>query len=186
MFFASLLGKFWPEIALAIVAALVVGYIAILKTEVSHYKAKAETIQAQYDAAVAKAKSDLDTLEATNKQLSANIADTEKAWSKAQAENLKYFQDKIKNDKELAALKLSLNAVRVFNESKNPGGANSQGSTDTNAPDDGKAGTAQASLADLLAVSAENDANHFRCIKQVEEWQDFWTGYVKNVSAVAQ
>jgi hypothetical protein len=44
------------------------------------------------------------------------------------------------------------------------------------ARDDGKAGAPEAdlNLDDVLRVSIENNANHLKCVAQVEAWQSFW------------
>ncbi|MGH7747507.1 MAG: hypothetical protein ACREQ5_22525 [Candidatus Dormibacteria bacterium] len=85
--------------------------------------------------------------------------------------------EKIKHDKELAAVKLSLNAVKLFNASKQP--VNSGSSVQASPTVSGDAQVTSPSgkivtLQDLFIVSAHNDKSHLDCISQVEQWQAFW------------
>jgi len=99
------------------------------------------------------------------------------------------LQEKIKNDKELKSLRVSLNAIRLFNESKRDpvvqvteAVEGNVGETNTAQEDSGSNGGSGITipLTVVWATVAENDKNHWKCIKQVEAWQSFWKDYELN------
>jgi len=180
----------WKWIALGLAIASLVAYIEIIKGERNHYKKEYQSTQLKLDTLVKSSKDRQDQLEADNVALSGKYANTLRTANDLTNIAAKLNGENIAKDKELASVKLSLNAVRLFNASKQP-------STTTNQPaqaessDDGTSATlAKAleeksqTLADLLQVVNENDSNHLKCIATVNEWQHFWSDFAASVESV--
>ncbi len=180
----------WKWIAVLVAVLGLVGYIKVIQLERDHYHQQYVNAEAQItrlvdSSKIAEAQSAQDAAELTDKYKStlatANTLVTENARLNAQ---------NIAKDKELAAVKLSLNAVRMFNASKQSTAEEGQSTTTVSGNDGSTAATAKAleeksqTLADLLQVVNINDANHFKCIKTVEEWQSFWKDYSTRVEAL--
>lgn len=187
----------WKWIAVLVAVLGLVGYIKVIQLERDHYHQQYVNAEAQItrlvdSSKIAEAQSAQDAAELTDKYKStlatANTLVTENARLNAQ---------NIAKDKELAAVKLSLNAVRMFNASKQSTAEEGQSTTTVSGNDGSTAATAKAleeksqqaadtarTLADLLQVVNINDANHLKCIKTVEEWQSFWKDYSTRVEAL--
>ena len=164
----------WKMIAVGLAIVAFIGYIAFLKVEINHYKAKWQSAEAE----IVAAKGREDRLAAANEGITAKYNQTLALYfTKAKAMNT-LLQEKIKNDKELDSLRISAHAVELFNESKrNPSIPTPQ----TIEGNDGKASTPSTSLAVVFAKVAENDSNHWKCVAQVELWQSFWGDYEQAV-----
>jgi hypothetical protein len=74
----------------------------------------------------------------------------------------------------------------VFNDSA-AAGSNTGGTAPTVSGDAGKASTSETdfTLQDIEGTVADNNAEHWNCIKVLEEWQVFWKEFSDNVSRVA-
>jgi hypothetical protein len=174
-------GDNWKLVAAGLLALMLAIYIGVLKFEVSHYKGKYEEVSAE----LASAQKREDTLKAevagiTEKYKSA-LVETKGTYEKYEAT----LQDNIQKDVELNTLRISYAAVGLFNQSKRDPSSPAAKAVKR---DDGKASTADptgtanglgktVTLAQVFAVVAKNDINHWRCVKQVETWQSFWTDY---------
>lgn len=181
-------------ISIAVLAAL--AYIGILRAEVSHYKAKDAEYTLQMNAINAQNAALQKSSEEITKKYNGSLDDKEQMILKSSA----LIAKGIKDDKELNSLRLSNNAVRVFNASKQQASngeaatpavkGDASGTSAVVASTSVSAGTSQVTsgtsfvtLADLLTVSNENDSNHLACIATVHEWQNFWADYVKSIDA---
>lgn len=171
----------WKIIVAGLAIAGLAGYIWFLKAEVKHYRAAAANARAELAAAVARE----EKLQLASEGITAKYKDALVETKKLVEENAKLLEEAIQHDKELNTLRVSYAAVGLFNASKRAPG--------TAAPkavkgDDGKAGSADPAgttngikrsvpLSEIFALVARNDANHWKCVKQVENWQSFWTDY---------
>ncbi len=176
MGFLAILLSNWKMVAVGLAVAAVVGYIGLLRHQVSSLKedlAQTELVIAKYKASEEKLTRQA---EAITKQHEAVLRN----YDMEVAKNVKLTKDKIKLSKELNDTRVSLDAVRLFNESKTDSGA-----TDAKSGDATEAGSAQTvPLAGIFEIVAENDANHLRCIKQVLEWQSLWEDIKASVQEV--
>lgn len=168
----------WKWILISVAIASLVGYIQFLRWDVEHYKKKYGEAQLQ----IAEIASREEAQKAASAAITKKYEGLRVAYAMALEQKDKELQKRIANDKELASIKLSLDAVRLFNESKQGGD-----STSTVSVHDGETPTAEASggsisLTAVFSVTAENDKNHLRCIQQVEDWQNFWRDYEASVA----
>lgn len=120
-------------------------------------------------------------LKKENQRITDAHAETLKRYADEIRKSTKAIKEKIAANEELKRVTLSLSLVQLWNESKrNP---DSQDATPTIQGDDGKA-QGPPTLADLFRISAENDASHWACVKQVNEWIDFWGEYSQAVRLI--
>jgi hypothetical protein len=179
-----ILKKYWPAIAIGLVVVASLSYIKILKVERDHYKGKAEQVQQQFDKLVKTSELNEKSLKEDNAKITAKYRDTLKDSGTLIVANAKLNQENIKNAKELRDVKLSLDALRLFNASK-------QSTVEGQAPTVAVSGNATGAsttqeavtLQDMLLVVNENDANHLKCIDQVHAWQKFWKDYQISVNS---
>jgi FtsZ-binding cell division protein ZapB len=171
----------WQLIAVGLAVLALVTYIGVLRWQVDHYKEKFQEVSAEL--ASAQKREDVLKAEAEGitKKYAASLVETKKEIEK----NAKYIEDLVQKDVELNTLRISYSAVGLFNLSKrNP----SSPTPKAVKGDDGKTGTADASgsanglgksvtLASVFKIIALNDGNHWKCVKQVEDWQGFWRDY---------
>lgn len=148
-----------------------VGYIGSLK--VSNHFLRKEVGELQLQISTLRDRES--KLETANAAITTKYKGLDGKYSKLQTDNLKTLKEKIANEKELSAIKLSVNAVSLFNASK--GDSNGQNSSTTVTGNDGRTRALEKTLADLLIVSAENDTNHLICIDNLKKWQGFWRDY---------
>lgn len=166
----------WLTVALGVVIAALLIWVGVLKLEVNHYSSKAAELQTVVDVYKAKEVE----LVKENKRITETHAETLKRYKEEILKSNKLIQEQIAKNEELKRVKLSLNLIQLWNQSKhNPD------SPDTKQGDDGEAtGTTTittATLEDLFRISAENDARHWACVKQVLEWQSLWAEVVAAV-----
>jgi hypothetical protein len=95
--------------------------------------------------------------------------------------------------KELYGVKLSLNAVRLFNASKQAAsdsagvqqpGTQASPTVSGHGSDTGTTGISSSTLGDMLQVVNRNDSNHKKCIAQVKKWQDFWNDFSTKYNSI--
>lgn len=168
----------WKPILIGLAVLMLLGYIQTLRLEVKHYKSSAiEAKQELKDAQItAKAEHDRQTAEAD--AITKAHLDT---LRRKGDEIMKGYNDVVTKIKAHEASKhviITPDVVSLFNEST--------GNKPTSAPEakpanDGKTSTTETTLNQLLVVTAENNANHLKCIAQVEEWQAFWEAYAISV-----
>ncbi len=175
----TFLGRNWIWVAVGIVFALMMGYIGILKIEISLQE---DTI-AEQALVINIYKAKEVALEKENKRITEAHAETLKRYKEEILKNLKSTVEKIKLNEELNRTRVTLAAVRLFNESKRD--PNIKDTTPTIEGDDGGTeGPGTVSLADIFEQVAVNDSNHLRCVAQVKEWQHFWQEYVSAVNII--
>lgn len=185
----------WLPILLAVVAlGLVTRYEVVVK-ERDHYKDEVKVTQAEVKTlkqeiadnnklAADKAKA----AEAAAAELTAKYKEASHQRDQAIEVNTKLTEKQIAQDKELHRIKLSYNAIRLFNATKNMPTTSAQAPAaepghDSQATTAGK--TTSVTLADALIVVAHNDAKYKKCVETVEEWQNFWTDFTVKYQAIA-
>ncbi len=166
----------WKVIVPVVLLLLALGYVKILHMEIDHYKS--QVIELKKEAAIVAEK---------NKLLEQAATDISKKFARQLENRLledqkrgKLAQERIKNDKETASIKLSPNIVSLFNAGK----PDNETTPTAISKDDGEASSDSKTLKDLLVVTAVNDINHEICIKTVDEWQNYWKEYSSSVSAI--
>lgn len=164
----------WKPLVILVAILSLGGYIQFLRVDVEHYKTKYQNTQLALDTLVKNSKDKEDKLAADAKAATAKYQNTLRDANLLIVANAKLNAENIQNAKELRNVKLSLATVQLFNASK-------QSTTEANQPPTAKQGdapttstTENVTLQDLLLIGNENDANHLKCIKQVEDWQKLW------------
>jgi hypothetical protein len=160
-----------------------------LKVERDHYKKQAAThtahakkIAKQFNDALEESVARETQLEIDNGKLTDRVLEEQAAAQEWFDKHNKAVKERIAANEELRKLKLSLDLIRLFNASKQPPGEHNEDVAATNSGNDGSATAAvEVTGTELFTVIAENDSNHLKCIKTVEQWQTFWKGYVANV-----
>lgn len=172
----------WKVVALIVAVLSLVGYVSFLRWEVKHYKAKYQEVTLELTAAKHREK-DLQDL---NEGITKKYSDSLKTIFEVNEKNLDLISQGIKKDEELKSITLSYNSIRLFNKSKR------DPATPLAKTEQGNAGKASATeapsvaaypvnlrvpLTEVFLIVAENDANHWKAVKQVEMWQSFWADY---------
>lgn len=181
-----LLKQYWKEL---VIVGLVVGafaYLKVLHLQIEHYK----SVAAQCETKLREAEGREQQLGEANKEITKRYNKSLKDVYSNSNKLDKYIKEDIKKNEEIAKLRVSADSVRLFNKSKlDPAttttdtiernvGETNPSSTSTNSQTE-----STVSLTAIYEVSAENDKNHWKCVKQVEDWQGFWQDYVIAVTA---
>ena len=159
-------------------------YTGTIKLERDHYKKEYNQVVLEFNQFKKESKTQQDLLQEGANEVTSKYKNVLKDATTLTVENARLNAEAIKNAKELRDVKLSLDAVRLFNASKSddsPVADTKPGNDEAPTP---TKETPSVNLQDLLLVVNENDANHKACIKTVEAWQGFWQDYVKKVEAV--
>lgn len=195
----------WIPLLMGIVLLGCVTRYEVVVLERNHYKAQVSELQKQIStqkttiADLRKTIIDTDKIaqlqrENVNKAAAEITAKYKDALSKNEsllAKNRDLNDRRIRDDKELAAVRLSLRTVELFNASKESPSTSSGVSAPTTVPGDAKVTTPSGAaldatavvgskagkvvtLADMMVVVNHNDTNHLSCIDQVKAWQSFW------------
>lgn len=168
-------------ILIAIAVLVAVGYVGTIKIQKAYYKH--QVVQFEQQAKENDMKNQ--QLEKAAADITEKYKDSLKTNKALIDKNRKLATEKIQNDKELRDMRLSANAVRLFNDTKPS--ANGQNPTATVGTNDGSTGANKTfTVADAFAVSAENDINHQVCIDTVLKWQNFWKDYSTRLKAITQ
>lgn len=177
------LKTWWKVILPVVLLLLALGYVKVLHMEINHYKNL--VIELKQEAAIVREKNNL--LEHAATEQSKKYARQLENRLLEEQKKAKLVKERIKRDKESAAIHLSPNIISLFNAGK----PDSEATPGTVSSDDGGASPAEKTLTSdertlnqLLLISAENDANHLACIQQVKEWQHFWLDFKRSVEAV--
>lgn len=165
-------------IIVTIAALCLMGYIGALKISNTHLRKKVGELELE----IATLHQKEQTLADANQALSDKYAALEGKYSGEISKNTKLLKERLANEKELSAIKLSINAVGLFNASK--GNSNGADVASTNKGNDARAAALEKTLADLYAVVYENDANHLICIDTVKKWQNFWKDYEATIKLI--
>lgn len=177
----------WKLVLGVTLIAALVGYVWFLNVRLDHWKGVAQERTAEL-ALAKKKQADLEADFATiTKKYESALVETKETVEK----NAKLIEEAIQHDKELNILRVSYNAVGLFNASKRDPSRPAPKAIQGN---DGKAGTADPSgttnglkrtvpLSEIFSLVAKNDANHWKCVKQVESWQAFWIEFEAAVAA---
>ena len=177
------IGANWKWLVPVLAGILLAGYVSFLKVEVGHYKKQVGelnlTIATMEKEAVRKSEAYSNASDAITAKYADQLDAKQKELDKEKADAL---LARIKANKELAAVRLSLESIRLFNESK-------QSPSNQAAPakpgDVGEAsGAATATLQDLFVVSKINDENHLKCVKNLTKWQNFYSDLEQTVKQI--
>jgi hypothetical protein len=182
-FLLPFLGKYWMQIGLAIVIACVLGWIGVLKLEVSHYKSSALEAKTELATYKQQALDNYNALKSSNSALTLQLKQQQVAQNQAQETFKKALTVKVANDEASKHIIVPGSTIRVFDSAAL--GPLGSGSPD---PDCGNACAPTPSADDItlnevLAITTENDARFWACITQVIDWQNFWKQYSANVGA---
>lgn len=178
----------WKIALIGVAVVSLLGYIGLLRWQVNHYKTAFQDAKAELAAAARREKG----LEAANAGITRKYEESLKDLNAQVDKTMEVIGERIAKDEELASIKLSLNAARLFNQSKRDPSAKA---AQAKQGDAGKASTTDAStysrglsipLTAIFTVVARNDANHWKCVKQVDMWQNFWGDYEQAVQQAAK
>ncbi len=172
---------YWKQILLAVIVAGAVAYVEGLRLEVSHLKTEVASAQAKYDVYKATAETQNAALKTESEAITQRFKDSLTAQIKSEEDKNVAIQQRIKSDKELASIKLSANAVSVFNDGK---AASDAVNVAPAKPADAQAGDQGPTFADLLSKVKENETNQNKCVDALTEWQKFWPDFVTSVQKV--
>ncbi len=162
----------WKIFAIGIAILSLLGYIGFLRWDARHWKTKYEDAQL----VIVKAQQREALQDAANAAITRKYENLQGTYQVAVKAYYTALDERIKNDKELASLRISSNLVRLFNESKHDPQPNSTSAVTVDAQE------APASTGTTLFTTiASNDRNHWECIHQVEDWQNFWRDYEASV-----
>lgn len=178
--------KNYQIVLLGLMVAFIVGYIGYLKIDLNHWKHKAEDLQLVLNTALKREEALKNSNAALTRKYADVLADT---FKQADAYN-KLLKEKIANDKELASVRISLRALKLFNESKRDPTAPTSTAVEGDAAEADSAASSSAYVGGTIPLTAifqqvaVNDENHWKCVKQVEAWQGFWKEYEANYLGV--
>lgn len=167
----------WLAVGMGVVIAIMGIVIGVQHLEINHKNSVIAELTQVIDTYKAKEKE----LKAENQRITEAHATTLQRYADEIKKSTKAIQEKIAANEELKRVRLSLELVQLWNESKRD--PNGQDASTTKQGDDGKA-SGTPTLEDLFRASAENDARHWACVKQVNEWIDFWTEYSQAVRLI--
>ncbi|MHB8602205.1 MAG: hypothetical protein ACYC9R_06170 [Nitrosotalea sp.] len=183
----------WKAIGILIVIVALGAYIETLKLERNHYETKATRAIATLNQYKVESKNREDAYAASAHSITAKYAALDTQKTALEVQNSKLLSERIAKNAELHSVKLSLAAVRLFNESKQTTTTSSSTPTISgHAADTTTANTSGAqdsgidsglTLTDLFQVSKTNDENHKECIRVVEKWKAFWRDYQASIQA---
>ncbi len=177
----ALLGMYWKQIGVMLLVVAALAYVEGLRLEISHLKTEVASSEAKYNVYKATAETQNAALKADAEAITQRFKDSLTAQIKSEEDKNVAIQQRIKSDKELASIKLSANAVSVFNDGK---AASDTVSTAAAKPTDAKAGDQGPTFADLLSKVKENEKNQNECVDALTEWQKFWSAFVTSVQKV--
>lgn len=181
----------WIPVLMGIVLLGCVTRYEVVVLERNHYKAQVSELQKQISTqktTIADLKKIIiDTNNIANLQrdnvnkaaadITAKYKDALTANESLLKKNREINDRRIRDDKELAAVRLSLRTIELFNASKESPSSSSGIPATTTKPGDVKVTTPSGkvvTLADMLVVVNHNDTAHLACIEQVKKWQSFW------------
>lgn len=179
----------WLPILLVVVGLALYARYETVRIERDHYKAQVitlkgqvETLNDQISAQNAEYKRELDKATKSADDITKKYNNVLTSLDNVLNTNLELRKNIYAKDKELTSVKLSLRTVELFNRTTTsmPEAGNQVANTKPenagNTASNNQA--ANVTLADLLEVSDENNANHLACIEQVKQWQSFWNDFV--------
>jgi len=181
------LAKNWKEVIVGLAILLFVGYILTLRTMVDYYKSKVVKLERIVASMVVRNKE----LEGAATELTRKYEVRGSAIYKADEERAKQNAERIANDQITRRIRLPAIAVQLFNSTETvvegkptttAVGGNDGGTSGAETPrSSNPEALTDATLNDLLAQANENKKNHEKAVKQVKEWQSFWSDYVRSV-----
>jgi len=171
----------WKIIAIGLAIASLMGYIGYLQVSVDHYKTKVQNLQL----VINQANEREEQLKLGNAAITQQYLHVLEESNKKTDKIFALTKEKIKNDKELNSIRISLNAIRLFNESKlNPTSPIAGSEQGDDASTEGTTTFKGVTLANVFTQVASNDAEHWKCVEQVKTWQKFWKDYEANYNGV--
>ncbi len=164
-----LLARYWYIVAIAVLLAALGGQHWFYKNEVAGLENEKTVLTLFIKAANLKEQAMEEAASALTKRYHESLANQFAVQAVAGAA----VKERIKKNEETKRIALSADIVSLFNDSKPA--TKSEATPPAVSSNAGGTGTPEAvTLNVLLLTSAENDANHLRCIAQVHEWQHFW------------
>lgn len=158
----------WKWLAPVVLALGLLGYIKVLHLKIDHYKAEAVAAKA----AIAANGELEEQLQAAYSEMSKKYHEAVKNQFALQDSQAATVIERIKKDETSKHVPLTDNDISLFNSLKPAPSVITRTESGNVSP---TAPTEEAvTLNRLLLVSAENDANHLKCIIVVEKWQTFW------------
>ena len=177
------IGANWKWLVPVLAGILLAGYIGFLKVEISHYKKEVGTLQLTITTmereSVRKSEAYSNAADAITAKYEDKLDAKQKELDKEKANAL---TERIKSNKELKSVRLSLELVQLWNQSKQT--ASNQAAEAKPRNDANTAGTKTITLGDLYLVSKENDENHIKCVTNLKKWQSFYSDLEATVKQI--
>ncbi len=168
----------WKWIAVCIAVLAILAYVKVLHMERDHYKAKYENEHLAFQTYRSNAESMQAALKSSSAALTLQLKTQAIEQNKAAEVYRKSINERIKADEASKRIMLPPASVVLINDTTvDP---TTSGSSDPNIRNADGSGSAY-TLNDLEENIANNNANHWSCIRQVVAWQSMWKQFVKNV-----
>lgn len=185
-----ILKAFWPWILGAVLIASGLAYLKVLHLEIAHFKADAQKYEQLYTDYRNNNEQMQAALKSSNAAITLKFKEALVASNAAAEESRKSLNQRIQGNASFHSVNIPGAAVRLFNDSTAEPHHNVL--TGTEPTDAGQASPATASpvtspdvdLTTLLQVSADNNIEHWKCVHQVEAWQNFWSDYKQKTLSI--
>ena len=164
----------WKLVLAGLIIMSALAYVETLRLEVNHYKSETVELKREKKQATEQQKAETDRLNKEYDAVTAAHMDTLRRKGDEIQKNFSSLLTKIHNHEASKHVVIAPDVVELFN-------ATTQSNTEapaTQQGDAGKTSPAETTLNHVLEVTAENNANHLKCIEQVKEWQQFWEDFV--------
>src|ERR1700682_4305374 len=170
-------GFSWIKLAIiGIVIASIIGYIAFLKIEVGHYKAKEEATALAYETYRVQEEGMQAALKSSNSALTLESKQNLIVALKANEDKAKAIKERIASDQAAKNIVVPSTSVQLLNDPASPVSSNHRGpaSSITGNASDPSTTEGDYTFQDVESAFADNAANTLACIKVVAAWHKFW------------
>jgi hypothetical protein len=173
-------------VIIGLVIAAILGYIGVLKFEVSHLTTKLHASEVAFETYKINVESMQTALKSSNAALTLQAKTSLVAALAADEAKNKAIKERIANDVKAKSIVVPASTVSVLNDSATAGSVTG-GTPPTVSGNASGASTPETdfTLQDVEDTVADNNAEHWKCIKVVKAWQAFWKEFAANVAQVA-
>src|SRR5690242_11628428 len=112
-FLLTLLSRYWPQLLIGLAVALFLGYVEYLRLDNQHLKTKVNEL----NGIISKINANNKTLADNNQEITRRYTGIIRDYNHLVDINSDNIEKRIQSDKELNNVKLTLNAVRLYNDS---------------------------------------------------------------------